>query len=256
MCRQLASLLLLTLLCQASPDRWAPNPDAGPVNQRVVSGNACGPAALLAAFKAGSDDWQNLAAQLPGTSDRSKLIYMIRAYGLRSSLALKDRRRWTGDGINPEDLTAIAGELAEVLAQPAPRGKTLFLERRQSPERLLQRLHRDLRKSLKNGLPPLISLQRFVFREGSWHSIQGHFVTVVRISERFTKGARTLEFRYFDPWGGSDAEGTIEIPNLPIVDRERVVCLEAKVPDALIGISKVRPGQQSVVVPTFLIGRW
>ena len=61
-----AALVALIGCCSAAEMREAPKANATPVNQLAISGNACGPAALLASFRCGNDAWQRAAASLPG----------------------------------------------------------------------------------------------------------------------------------------------------------------------------------------------
>ncbi len=255
---RLTSALLLLLVAARADDRWAPHAVAGPVNQRVVSGNACGPAALLAALRSGSERWRKIPARIPGDAEKSQLLYIIRAHGLVPSASLKKRKRWTGEGINPEDLADIAGELAAIGGMPRPRSESLFTTRREDPGKLLRRLHGRLHDSLAKGLPPILSLRRFVWRDGHWQAVQGHFVTVVRVPEKLPRGAENFTFTYFDPWGGLREEGTLTIPITPVLspDGRTSTCLVAEVPRANLGRDKIRPGEKTLIVPTYLTGRW
>ena len=106
-------LLIFTLVTSAlADDRWAPNAVAGPVNQLIIAGNACGPAALLTSLQCGDESWQAVSKIIPGSSDKSKLLYIIKAHGLQDSESLKGRKRWTRHGINADDLEVIAREYA------------------------------------------------------------------------------------------------------------------------------------------------
>ena len=252
-------LLFLTLIHVVhADDRWAPNAVAGPVNQLVVSGNACGPASLLTAFRCGDESWQEVSKVIPGTSDRSKLLYIIKAHGLQDSKSLKGRKRWTRDGINADDLQEIAGELAALKGLSSPRSDQLFRSGRESEVKLVDRTHDRLRDSLKRGFPPILSLKRYVFRGGQWQSIQGHFVTIVRVPEKIDRKATSFTFTYFDPWKGKKHEGTFRIPPQPIisVDGTSSSCLEAVVPSADVGRKLVKAGEKSFVVPVGVMGRW
>lgn len=249
--------LLLSLPAAGAAERWAPAAAAGPVNQLEVAGNACGPAALLAAFRCGSERWQATAQRIPGTSDRSKLLYIIRAHGLQPSASLRQRKRWNAAGINAEDLTTIAAELAAIGGQPAPHQQSLLRKNRESPERQLRRLHDHLRHSLKAGFPPVVNLRRHVLRDGPWTVLDGHFVTIVMVPEKLPRRSTRFDFTYFDPWGGKKSRGTFAIPDPPVMAAPdgRSPFLAAEVPDARIGSEKLRPGEISAVVPTIMIGR-
>jgi hypothetical protein len=239
-------------------DRWAPRADAGPVDQLDIAGNACGPAALLASFRCGDEQWRAISGKIPGSSDRSKLLYIIKAHGLQPSTSLQGRKRWTRQGINAEDLTAVAGELAAIGSMPAPRSDQLFRGRWEKPAKLLRRTHDRLRDSLKRGFPPLLSIKRYTYRNDQWQALQGHFVTVVRVPEKIDRKATSFTFTYFDPWHGRKSEGTLRIPTKPVIstDGESSACLEAHVPGADIGRKQVRKGERSVAVPVVVIGRW
>jgi len=258
--RKIPDLLISAALCCTiqADDRWAANAVAGPVNQLDIAGNACGPAALLTAFRCGDEPWQEVAEAIPGSSDKSKLLYMIRAHGLRPSGSLNDRNRWTKDGVNVEDLNTIAAELAALAARPAPKLDCVLRSGRESQEKLVARMHSRLRNSLKKGFPPVLSLRRYVHRDGHWQALQSHFVTVVRVPDKLARRSSTFDFTYFDPWGGKKERGHFSIPDRPILatpDGESS-CLEASIPKANIGKGKVRSGERTVVVPSFLIGRW
>lgn len=255
--RILPSLLLFLAHPLAADERWAPNAAAGPVNQLEVSGNACGPAALLASLRNGSEDWQAVATKLPGESNRSKLLYIIRAHGLQPSESLSKRKRWSKDGINVEDLAAITGELAAIGGVFKPTTESLIRKGRESPERQLDRLHDRLRDSLKRGFPPVLSLRRYVLRGGEWRTLEGHFVTVVMVPEKLPRGASEFPFTYFDPWGGRKCRGVFGLPQSGVLaDPDgSSPFLEARVPEARISRDKVRSGEKTTVVPTVMIRR-
>ena len=75
-----------------------------PVNQLVVSGNACGPAALLNAFRFGSENWRKAGAAVKGNNDRERILSVIRDIGMRPSKHLPSRARWSRRGVGVADL--------------------------------------------------------------------------------------------------------------------------------------------------------
>lgn len=258
--RPIESLLLAGLIacCPAAEMRTAPNAGAAPVNQLSVSGNACGPAALLASFRTGNEAWQRAAASLAGDSDRDRLRLWIRQYGLRPSETLKGRKRWSASGINVEDLVTAANEMNKPLFLPPLAHDDLFLRQRESPEALLRRVRERFDRSLAKGIPPVLSLRRFVQRKGTWTPLQGHFVTVAAVPKKLARGETSFAFQYLDPWGGKRCEGTLEFPRQTVLAAagQPSPCLEAKVPAANIGKGEVRRGETTVVVPAAVIGRW
>ena len=257
--RKLLSGLITVLLIGAAwgDERWAPHAVAGPVNQLKVAGNACGPAALLASFRCGSENWRLGSEAIPGDSDRSKLLYIIRAHGHLPSTSLRGRKRWSSGGINAEDLTEIAGELAAAGGQTALEMDSLLRKKRESPERHLDRLHDSLRDSLKRGFPPVLNLRRYARRDGNWTPLDGHFVSIVMVPEKLPRRSKDFKFIYFDPWGAKKCHGTFRIPTEPSLsgDASQSPFLEAVVPEARIGREKLRRGEATVVVPGVMIGR-
>jgi len=238
--------------------REAPKADAAPVNQLAISGNACGPAALLASFRCGNDAWQRAASSLAGTTDKEQLGLWIRRHGLQPSATLKGRKRWTNAGINVEDLVAATNEMTRPLYLPAVTQENLFLRSGEQPAALLRRTHQRLEKSLSKGIPPLLSLRRFVLRGGKWVPLQGHFVTVTAVSKKFSPRENSLSFDYLDPWGGKRSQGEFRLPSTPVLATpgQPSPCLEALVPDMNIAKKEVRKGEITIVIPAAVIGRW
>jgi hypothetical protein len=258
--RRIDALLIAWLLGAAHAAEWrvAPQAAAAPVNQLSVSGNACGPAALLASFRCGNEAWQRAAASLPGNTDRDQLGHWIRHHGLRPSATLKGRTRWSAKGINVEDLVSAANEMNRPLFLPPLDHDDLFLRRGEKPEALLKRTRDRFDRSLAKGIPPLLSLRRFVLRQGTWTPLQGHFVTVTGVPRKLGRGETSFAIHYLDPWGGKRCEGTLGVPATPVLAPagQPSPCLEALVPAAIIGKSEVRRGETTVVIPAAVIGRW
>ena len=233
----------------------APNLSAGPVNQLEIAGNACGPAALLTSVKCGGERWQKLAERLPGETDRSKMLYIIRAHGLKPSTSLRNRKRWTNDGVNMEDLSVIAGELSTLEGLPAPAMAGFLDGSTKKPEKTLRRLHSHLRKSLRRGFPPILSVRRHVLRNGRWPALRGHFVTVVAVSERVPHGATSFQITCFDPWKGRSLTGMVRIA--ADTNTARVPShLEIEMPGIRVGSSELKAGEHSHLVPAMALGLW
>lgn len=250
--------LLACACCHAGEMREAPKTDAAPVNQLAISGNACGPAALLSSFRCGNDAWQRAASSLPGSTDREQLGQWIRRHGLQPSATLKGRKRWTNAGINVEDLVVATNEMTRPLYLPAVAQEDLFLRGGETPEALLRRTHQRLEKSLSKGIPPVLSLRRFVLRGSKWIPLQGHFVTVTSVPRKLDRGDRSFGFVYLDPWGGKRGQGEFHMPSGPVLaaDGQASPCLEAFVPTANIAKKEVQRGEITAVIPAAVIGRW
>lgn len=254
--------LLAVGFSSAQPTRDAPNAGAAPANQLSIAGNACGPAALLSAFRFGSEDWRRAADAVEGENDRQRLRKIILEVAMRPSKSLGGRPRWSKSGVNVADLCDIANEMTSALYLPKVGYEVLFLKPRESQQDLLGRVHGRLDKSLAKGLPPVVSIRRFVQRKGSWNVIEGHFVTIVSIPRKLEKGATSFPVTYLDPWGGRRCEGRIAISDKGFLsgnqpgDPMLAPCLEAVFPQALVGKSKVAKGEASVLTVSAAVGRW
>jgi len=250
-------------LLAAPPLREVPNPTAVPANQLAVSGNACGPAALLNAFRFGNPHWQRAADAVTGNNDRERIFTIIRELGMRPSKNLPGRPRWNRRGVGVADLKDMANEMTRAYYMPQLGDEVFFIKPRESPEKLLRRVHHRLEGSLAKGFPPVISLRRHALRKqkdgtDQWVVIDAHFVTLSAIPRKLEKNARSFPVRYIDPWGGRHCEGRIAIPDKPVLPdpRGHPSCLEAQFPDASVGAKLLRRGEQSVLVIPAAIGRW
>lgn len=255
---------LAALLCgcaiTASPAvREAANPAALPVNQLDVAGNACGPAALLNAFRFGSKGWQRVFDAVHGKNDRERVLTVIRGAGMRPSASVPGRPRWGRRGVNVADLRDMANEMAAEQWQPQVVWETCYLKSHETPGVLLRRVHSRLRSSLGKGLPPVLSLRRHVLTEAfRWPSIDAHFITIIAVPDRLDQNARSFSVRYIDPWGGRFCEGEIRIPSQTVLTGSGGCssCLEAIFPQSSVGAKLVRYDEVTVLTPAAVIGRW
>lgn len=238
--------------------REAPNATATPANQLVLAGNACGPTALLNAFRFGNPSWQNVLVQLPGPTDRERVSAIIRSYGMRPSANLKGRPRWSRKGVNLADLADMANEMTRGQYLPFVNQEILFLKPKETPEKLLRRSHDRLATSMGKGLPPILSLRRYAKRGETWVVLDAHFVTLKSLPTKLDKNATSFPITYIDPWGGKIAGGSITIPTNGVLTAADGVspCLEAILPQAAVGKKLVRAGEPTSLVVAAALGRW
>lgn len=254
-----AFLLAMTLTpLFAGPLREAPNATATPADQLVVSGNACGPTALLNAFRFGNSDWQRALDNIKGATDKERIYCLIRESGMRPSQHLAGHTRWSRKGVNIADLCDMANETTRGRMLPLVSQEVLFLKKGETPEKLLRRVQQRLDVSLAKGLPPLLSLRRYVRRDGGWVVLDAHFTTLLSLPKKLEKGARSFPVTYADPWGGKIRSGTIAIPQRPVLSDPSGIspCLEAVFPDSSVGKKLVRSGEQSTLTLAAALGRW
>jgi hypothetical protein len=258
--------LLALPLAAATALREAPNPGASAVNQLVVAGNACGPAALLNALRFGDANWQRAATAVAGETDQARLLTIIRTWGLRPSAALAGRKRWSRHGVNVDDLCDMANELTQAQWLPRMGREVLLAQPGESPQKLLARTHNRLTGSLRRGLPPIISIRRIVRRPGkdqtvTWDVLQGHYVTVIGVPAKLDKHATELPVSYVDPWGGKRGEGRLVISTRAFLTGQpgepaASPCLEADFPQADVGKKLAKKGETTLLTLAAVIGKW
>jgi hypothetical protein len=241
----------------------APNSQAVPANQLVVSGNACGPTALLNAFRFGSPAWQRASDAITGETDRQRIHTVIREAGMRPSNSITGRPRWSRKGVNLMDLCDIGNELTHGHYLPLMSQEVLFLKPRENQNKLLARVHRRFATSLAKGLPPVVSLRRYVHRSekakpAEWVVLDAHFVTITAVSRKLERGATSFPVIYADPWGGKICQGSVRIPERGVLAADPVAspCLEAVFPEALVGRKSLRPGETGTLTVVAVLGRW
>lgn len=256
--------LICTLAC--GEDRVVPNPGGVAMNQLVLSGgNACGPAAMITAFRMGDRNWQRVSDGLAGATEKERLWSVIRERGMRPSQHLNGRMRWTRAGVNVADLTDMANEMSAGHSLPGIRNEVLFLKAREDHEELLRRALSRMATSMGKGLPAVISLRRFALRgkgeAADWQLMDAHFVTVISVPKKVERGARSFAVSYVDPWGGKRGQGVIAISDKAFLagasrDPGASPCLEALFPDAAVGKKLVRAGEATVLTLAAVVGRW
>ena len=267
MSRPLASSLLALLLAlpaHAGPElRVAANTAAVPANQLLVSGNACGPAALLNAFRFGNADWQRAANAVTGGNDRERILTIIREVGMRPSSHTPGRPRWSRRGVSLADLRDIGDEMTRGHFLPPLREEVFFLKPRETPEKLLRRVHQRLSTSLARGLPPVLSLRRYALRASSgnrpqWTVIDAHFVTLTAIPRALDRQARGFPVSYIDPWGGRRCDGNIIIPARSFMADAagNSSCMEADFPQSQVGKKHVGKNEATLLALSAALGRW
>ena len=247
----------------ATPLREAPNSQASPANQLVVAGNACGPTALLNAFRFGSPAWQSAYTAIAGTNDKELICTIIRESGMRPSASIKGRPRWSKNGVNLVDLCDIGNELTRGHFLPLLSHEVLFTKPGESQNELLTRVHQRFETSLEKGLPPIISLRRYVHRSQKgkapeWIVLDAHFVTITSVPRKLETRAASFPVTYADPWGGKICHGLISIPTQNILANVTAdsPCLQAIFPQASVGKKLIRPSESSVLTAVAVLGRW
>lgn len=259
---RIAILLVASSISELSAQELlkAPNAEASPINQRRAYGNGCGPASLLNAFQYGNEKWQKVFNAVPGSDSRSRIRYVVAAWGNKPSKHIRGTQRWKPkEGTNLLDLTDMANEMRAPHFLPKVKNQVLSKKSNESPSQFLLRCHSRIAKSMQRGLPPIISIRRYAYRyskevgQKSWWPIRAHFVVISEIPATLPKNATSFKIRYIDPYGGFVREGHIEtntgsFTNCPY--------LRANMPQTAVGKSFVQSGEETLLTFAAIIGTW
>ncbi len=231
------------------------NSDFEFVNQRKAVRNSCGPASLLNAFGSGSEAYHQAYLQIPGTTDNARVASVIKSFGFSPSSNLASRKRWTEDsGVNFPDLALMAQEMAQLAPSTSRiRSELHFFSTTRQQAKALSTVHKQLSKSMKRGLPPILSIRRFTWQNQTWQSVYGHFVVLVAIPEKFPRKATSFPVAFLDSEGSKvyQAEITLASPT-----DSALPCLQLSCPSNKIGQAFVPSGNVHTLGLTGVIGTW
>lgn len=247
-------LLCLMPLCGQVLDLTAANDDFTFVDQKNGVGNSCGPASLLNAFGSGTDKWQQAYLKIPGSSDRARIASVIKSWGLAPSTTLANRARWQHrGGVNFEDLAVMAEEMRKIQwTLPKVKSELFFATPGKESVNQLGQAHKRLSKSFQKGMPPILSVRRFVLRKGHWQGVQGHFVVLTAMPSQLDRGSTSFPVHFVDPLGAKTFSGTITIAN----SETSLPCLVLNCPASTIGKSAIQGGEQHALGLAGAIGAW
>jgi hypothetical protein len=189
------------------------------IGQHMGSNYACGPASVLNALVFGNHHLQKVFAQIDGNSHQDKLEHVINKYGKIKSNDYKDRHRWDPrSGFSPVDLTYFAKDILASENRIDIQGRFLDRTEDESTHNHLIRVHGYFVRSLKQGVPVIISLRSFAPDYTSaakndivWNGLANHYVVLTCIPETIGPHEKGFPFEYLDPTGPKRASGYIYI---------------------------------------------
>ena len=191
------------------------------VNQHIdpqFGMKACGPAAVMNAVRFSKGKEVEIFSQLVGARDTMRLRFLIdRWFAGRDSLVAIGTKRYGPHGCYSPDLLAGFNEMLREHRQQPVAGK--FLDRAwseregeqvaESDADYVRRVHELLADSLRDGLPPVISLRSYVARKHQgpssdirWGPARAHFVVVTSVPKKLAAHDLGFRFEYVDPNGG------------------------------------------------------
>lgn len=212
----LAFLAGLTLLASA-PAVLADDPPPV-VKQETFGDYACGPCAFFNAMAAGGAAERSAVKLIAGDDDLARVRTLLAEQGRQPSLSYPGKPRYeAARGITPADLLSFARAAFQSLGLRGVDGGFLDRGRDEWPDGQLRRIHGLFRRSLDEGMPPLLFLRSFAGTqaEGStkerelwtWRGVGSHWVAVVSVPPEIAPDARGFLFRYADSASGKVREG-------------------------------------------------
>lgn len=191
----LSLLILMLTSCSTSSTQVLRIPKQQPLKQHELHKLACGPCAIIHAFRYASEDWST--SGFDKKSYLQQADYITHTLGSTPSTSHTGKTKWNPQrGMSILDLTAIANTLS-------PRSIIAF-----PPPSALSAQHKILSKSLKKGFPPIISIKQQIhkkFRSQKgyyWIATKGHFVTIIRLSPNIDTENQEFWFDYLDSFDG------------------------------------------------------
>lgn len=189
------------------------------IPQSAIGPNACGPTALLYAFKLGRKDMREAYDKLGGSGDSEKLRSIVQTYGARESQTKYHRVRLEAkNGMAPLDLFATASDMLSTAATKAAPLLQQTMARKESEAAsgsFLARIHESLKRSIANKVPvvsiivPYIGTYKPEKNMNLWSEHTGHYVVITGVPERLHPGALGFTFEYLDPATGRASQAMI-----------------------------------------------
>lgn len=263
-------LALCTSISAAAADIVrAPNSEATAIDQMDIDKNGCGPVSQLNAYAFSSAKWRKTTDKIPGNTQLERFEYLIKKHGGKLSRHIQGRIRWDKRrGMNCLDLLDYINDFHAQAKLPKIKLESFFLEGDEDHSDLLKRTHATLKKSMEQGLPPIIDLRRFAKTRMAggymWRGVHGHFVVVYEIPSTLPDNATSMTIKYIDSWGGAIRTGTLVTPSGNFFANDttqrsgyklrRTPCLEANFPGCNVGSHLLKPGEENVLILSAALG--
>lgn len=187
--------------------------DAGKlVKQQLYpdSSEACGPAAMLNVLRQGTPKMQAAYASLVGADERRRLRFVIdRYFNNKVSMVFPRAKRLGHHGVFPLDLKNACNDLLKENGIEALSRLDLSRKEGEADRDFLQRVHGELKRSLRRGVPPIIQLRSYAAlrdKQGDamvmWQAANNHFVVVTRVPSELRAQDDGFAMDLIDPNGG------------------------------------------------------
>lgn len=194
--------------------------DAGKVVKQQMykeSTEACGPASMINVLRFGKPEMQNVFAKLVGNDDRTRLRFAIdRYFKNKNSVVFPRAKRLGHTGVMAEDLENAFNDLLKENNLEKVTRLELSRKEGEGDQEFLERVHGNLQRSLRLGVPPIIQLRSYAVmpeEEGSvdmaWRAMNNHFVVVTRVPMELREQDLGFTFDAIDSNGGRLVSGYV-----------------------------------------------
>lgn len=237
------------------------------VDQKAIAPNSCGVVAQINTYLFAGDPWHSKTSRLV-ESPQKAFKYLEAKFYRRFSRYAYLQPRWSRQkGIRPDDLQEGMNELHQKIRLPEVKLSALFIDSKTTHASLLKQTHQRMKTSLEAGFPPILYIARFAQVHGFsgghlWTNLCSHYVMITAVPRSLKDHSDTFDFKYVDPWGGRSLKGTFRISQRRFYANDllaknrsfrRNPTLELVVPNTNIGVSLLKEGQASALVPAYLI---
>ncbi len=172
------------------------------ITQHTAGDKACGPTALLYAFKLGNKGMRGAYSKLPGATDQEKLKSLVsQLSGMPSQVIYHQKRLDEKEGMSAQDLFAAANDLLPGLQR-------MNFDRSEKEGEIgtfLKRVHQNLLNSIANGVPVMAIVVPYMAsfeakkNRNTWSEHNGHYVVITGVPDALSDDALSFSVEYLDP---------------------------------------------------------
>jgi hypothetical protein len=176
------------------------------ISQGTTEG--CGPVSLLNLLKLGPEKYRAAYAKLTGGRDTEALKALLAKYC--SEKKSDGKARYSKDrGIDDPNLI----KLSNLVAKDFDLGAidSLYANRRKGEENaaFARRINEPLLRSLRRGVPVLMSVDSYAVRDREWRKLTGHYMLITGAQALGTANPHGFLIEYINPVGAKAGQSLV-----------------------------------------------
>lgn len=191
------------------------------ISQQLYSNTACAPTAILNALKFGNETLQSFYSQIEGNDAKQKLHSIIEQFGHKNSHVDAQKALFDKNvGMKADDILPFYNYILEHFNHEPVQGLYFDKLSGEATQTHLQRIHRLLLHSIKNGYPPVISLRSFAAQKDTndntfkWQGVSAHVIVITKIPASLEPFQKGFSFTFIDPDSATLSEGYLHIEEM------------------------------------------